>query len=190
MTEQTVEPLPPIPRAANLAEAIGSIVMATSAMEWQLATTVAELTHSPLTLLCVQGLRGSTLVPMARRLLARGIGSTAEDQSTGRTERLGLLGHEDTERFDALLREAERLLVKRDTVAHCIWLTVGDDGTHTGIRMKANPEQHEWSVDSLNDLRQAIVNATHDLFVESWNATARQAGMDRIEGRGEADVMG
>jgi hypothetical protein len=190
MTVEPAEPMPPRFEPSSLPEAIGAVVMATSALEFQLMHVVTGLTQSPLTLICVRGMRGSSLVHMAMRLLKHGVGSTAEDQASGRTDRLGLLSHEDTDHFARLLRNVEGLIDKRDSVAHSMWLTVSDDGTHRGVRMRANPEQSEWTMEGLRELRQQIVNATHDLFVESWNATSMQSGMERMERRGSMDVVG
>lgn len=176
----------------TLAEAIGGIVIATARLESQMKSCVASLTKSPLSSIVVQGISQRTLCGMAKRLLERGIGSTAQDAAEGRTERLGLIPHEDTLYYLEQIAIAEGLFDKRDRLVHANWFP--DDTAVGGFvaqiqRTKGSAEQ--WTVAELLELRQAVVNVTHDLFAVSWNSDAMDNGMDRMDYRNPgSDVQG
>jgi hypothetical protein len=175
--------------ARSLYEAIGAVVAATTALEFTLAQAVSSLTNSPLTSILVQGERGGTLVRMCQRLLKDGIGSSAADQQTGRTERLKLLSHEETERFLGLLTVITKLMDQRDHVVHSMWVPVENGTGFHGQRItRSRRDSREWTLQKLWQLRQDLANATHDIFTASWNATSQWTGLERIEER-QGDVQ-
>jgi hypothetical protein len=168
--------------------AVGAVMAAATQLEWGLMNAVTSLSRSPLTHALVEGERGATLVQMAKRVLDRGIGSTFEDQASGRTERLGLVSYEDTQAFHEVLNRASRLFEERDLLAHSVWLAnTAPSDTITGHRRRrSKTDQRTWTVESLLRLRQELVNAEHDLFVCSWNTS--DAGMERLGPR-QGDVV-
>lgn len=174
--------LDPVP-ADDLHRAIGAVVAAMAHLEFGLSNAVTSLTHSPLTSLVVQGERASTLVAMCERLLNRGLGSSAEDEVSGRTERLGLLSHADTQSFLSVLKDIKRLNGERDHVVHSMWLP-SDTGGFSGHKVtRTKHDVRVWNLERLERLRQDIANATADVFIATWNATSTQSGMERMEER-------
>lgn len=169
----------------NLHTAIGGIVTAATGLELALGDAVVGLTRSPLTDLVVQGERGSALIGMARRLLDHGIGSSEEDETSGRTQRLNLISAQDTAAFHEVLKDAERLLRARDEVVHSDWLWLVEEDQRYVLEghRKARSRRYarRWTFDELERLRQEMMNARVDLFICSWNTSG--APLDRMEPR-------
>jgi hypothetical protein len=164
----------------DLYRAVGSIAAATTLLEFALAGAVSSLTQSPLTSILVQGERASTLTRMCRRLVEDGIGSTAHDEKSGRTSRLGLLSFADTQAFLAILKQVDALIGERDHVVHSIWLPSDAEDTFLGQKItRSTRDSREWTLEKLERLRQNIVNAQVDVFIAAWNATADASGMPR-----------
>jgi hypothetical protein len=173
---------------ADVHRAIGAVVVAATSLELGLAQAVASLTRSPLTTIVVQGERGTTLVRMAKRLLKRGVGSTAADESSGRTKRLGLISAADTAAFEEALTRAERLLDTRDEVVHSMWVAnLGQPGLiHAERRTRSTTSIREWTLAELERLRQDLANVQVDIFISNWNTDG--SGMPRSAPR-QGDVM-
>lgn len=162
--------------------AIGAIVAAATRLELALANAVTSLSRSPLTSIVVQGERGAALVAMARRLLERGIGSSPEEEASGKTERLGLVSATDTRLFKEALSEADRLLRARDEVAHSLWLANLEPGRIHGQRTtRSKQHARAWTLSELERLAQELANCEADLFICTWNTSG--SGMDRLEPR-------
>ena len=164
------------------AEAIGLLVLETSHLEMQLATCVTSLSQSPLTSIIIRGERGTALVEMALRLLDEGIGSSAEDQASGRTQRLDLISHSDSENYRAALKSARGLLDVRDRLAHGLWiLREGDnDRFEITIRRRNKVTVETWTTAQLVEHLDKVRLAGQALFVADWNALAHVTGMDRM----------
>lgn len=176
------------PSIGDIHRAVGAVIGATTRLEWTLADAVASMTRSPLTSVLVQGERGSTLVQMARRLLLRGIGSTAEDEASGRTSRLGLVSLDDTNEYLRVLRDAERLMKERDELAHSLWLANIQPGSVQAQRKtRTSQTTRDWTVAEIDELRQSIANVDCDIFICNWNTSG--SGMARMEPR-QGDVFG
>jgi hypothetical protein len=162
--------------------AIGAVVAAATALEQALAEAVASLTRSPLTALVVQGERGSALAGMARRLLTKGIGSSEEDENSGRSERLGLISAADTAAFLRTLATAELLFRARDDVVHSLWLANLEPGQLHGQRTTRSKQYlRAWTLAELEKLRQDLANARTDLLTCEWNTSG--SGMERLRSR-------
>lgn len=165
---------------------IGAIVSIATSLELQLANAVTSLSRSPLTSILVQGERGSTLIGMARRLLERGIGSSLEDETSGKSTRLGLISAEDTLAFKDALSRAETLLGSRDAVVHSLWLANVDPGRLHGQRTTRSRQYvRAWTMEELDRLRQDLANVEADIFICTWNTSG--SGMERVAPR-EGDV--
>lgn len=178
------------PSGDELSHVVGAIVIATTRLELSLGEAVTSLSNSALTSLLVRGERGSTLIRMCKRLLIDGVGSTTEDEQSGRTARLALMSHEETARFIDLLNAADNLLGLRDHVVHSMWLPADDGSGYQGRRLtRSRADSRDWTLEKLWRLRQDIVNASVDIFIASWNATSRASGIDRIDDR-PGDVVG
>jgi hypothetical protein len=178
----------PLPDIGDIHRAVGAVIAATTRLEWTLADAVASLTRSPLASVLVQGERGSTLTQMAKRLLLRGIGSTAEDERSGRTSRLKLVSLADTNEYLRVLKEAERLMKERDELAHSLWLANIQPGSIQAHRKtRSSQTTRDWTVAEIDSLRQSIANVDCDIFICSWNTSG--SGMERIEPR-QGDVSG
>ncbi|QGN58856.1 hypothetical protein [Nostocoides sp. HKS02] len=171
---------------SDLHRAIGAIVANATSLELQLANAVTSLSRSPLTSILVQGERGSTLIGMARRLLDRGIGSSLQDETSGRSSRLGLISAEDTLAFKEALSSAETLLASRDAVVHSVWLANVDPGRVHGQRTTRSKQYvRAWTMEELGRLRQDLANVETDIFICTWNTSG--SGMGRLAHR-EGDV--
>lgn len=179
---------PESPRNVNeVHEAVGAVIVAATELELRLADAVASLTRSPLATLIVQGERGTGLIRMCRNLLKDGIGSTQEDQRSGRTERLKLLSFEETEKFLVLLQTAERLLGDRDFVAHATWLDFGEGLEGHKVSRTAR-RREDWPVAKLRRIAQDLRNATADVSIAAWNVDSDLwSGMPRQSER-QGDV--
>jgi hypothetical protein len=178
VTEFDTAPIP----ISEVHRSIGSIVAAATSLELTLGEAVSSLTRSPLTALLVQGERGGTLIGMACRLLDRGIGSTEDEERSGKTRRLGLLSAEDTALFQVALAQAETLLKGRDNVVHSLWLANMEPGVIHGQRTtRARQYVRRWTLAELERLRQDLANAQADIFICSWNTSG--SGMSRMEPR-------
>jgi len=131
------------------------------------------LARSPLASLLVQGERGSTLVGMARRILDRGIGSTEDEERSGKTQRLGLLSSEDTAMFRVALAQAETHLKGRDDVVHSLWLGNMEPGVIHGQRTTRTRQYlRRWTLAELERLRQDLANVQGDIFICSGTPVA------------------
>lgn len=167
--------------------AIGAIVAGATRLELGLAQAVMSLSRSPLTSIVVQGERGSALIGMARRLLEKGVGSSHEDEISGRSSRLGLISAADTGAFQEALSRAERLLRARDEVVHSLWLANLEPGRVHGQRTTRSKQYtRAWTMRELERLAQDLANAEADVFVCTWNTSG--SGMERLEPR-QGDVM-
>lgn len=167
--------------------AIGAIVAAATTLELGLASAVTSLSRSPLTSIVVQGERGNALIGMARRLLDRGIGSSEDDEASGRSARLGLVSASDTDAFREALAADERLLRARDEVVHSNWLANLEPGKLHGQRTtRSRQYMRIWTLAELERLRQDLANAQVDVFICAWNTSG--SGMSRMDRR-QGNVM-
>ena len=141
----------------DLHRAIGGVVTSATILEVSLAQCVVNLSGSPLSMLLVQGERGSTLIRMLDKLL-KAVGSTDADESAGRPAEVGLMSAADTEAFRTALKSARHLLEQRDNVVHSIW---GDDGVQP--RPSASPANQEAATRSAGGRLEQLHELEHDL---------------------------
>jgi hypothetical protein len=168
----------------SLPEAIGRMVMVAARLEHQLAASVAGLTWSPLSYLIVAGQPPSSLVRMAKEILARGV-RVSDDGAAGTMTAADVAG------FRESLATVSKLLDDRNRVVHAVWMTEPDEpGVHQGYPVKMGAAVTEHTAETLDRLRQDLLNVTHDLFVLSWNATREPSDPTRMAGRGGRDVIG
>lgn len=166
---------------------VGAVAVGATKLELGLTDSVASLTRSPLTSIVVQGERGTTLIEMCRRLLDRGVGSSEEDEESGRSDRLQLISAMDTKTFKSVLKTCEILLRQRDDVVHSYWIANLAPGQLTGARTtRAKKYTRTWKIAELEVLCQGLESAADYLFVSTWNTS--DSGMPRIKPRGD-DVL-
>jgi hypothetical protein len=170
---------------AELYEAIGSVVVAATTLERSLTDFVVELSTVPTTHILVRGERGQTLLAMAERLLKEVWGSSAQDQQSGRTARLGLISYEDTVRIGEMLKRAEVLFTARDRIVHSVWFRE-QDGRIMGSRQTRSSSsivRSPGTVDECHRFGQDMHNLAIDLMTASANLNARRTGMQPVAER-------